>query len=60
MKKKLPPIFFVGAGINAVGVPLIVGSIATGAEHYHWIPISVLLLGTILIIVGVAKSKKEQ
>ena len=56
MKKNLSPIFYVGIFLNTIGLILVV--LLSNSQH-NWIPIPVLLIGTVLIMIGVVKSKKK-
>ena len=56
MKKKMPPLFFIGLALNMAG--LVLTRILSEWEH-NWLPIPVSLLGVVFIIISVVQMRKQ-
>ena len=56
MKKKMPPLFFIGLALNMAGLVLM--RVMSDWQH-NWLPIPVSLLGTVFIVVSVVQMRKE-
>ena len=56
MKKKMPPSFYVGLGLNMAGIVLT--RVMSDWQH-NWLPIPVSLLGIVFLIITIVQLRKE-
>ncbi|MCL2045026.1 MAG: hypothetical protein FWG88_01390 [Oscillospiraceae bacterium] len=56
MKKKMPPLFYIGIVLNSAGVVLM--RVLSNWQH-NWLSIPVALLGTIFIAVSVVQMRNK-